>query len=101
MVPVAKRFVTYIRVSTQKQGGSGLGLEAQQKAVSDYLAAHGGAVVAEYREIESGKVNERPQLQAALKRCRQSRSTLLIANINLLVIENPFFRKFLRCYNCR
>jgi DNA invertase Pin-like site-specific DNA recombinase len=84
MVPTARRYVTYIRVSTQKQGSSGLGLDAQKKAVNDYLAGHNGQVVAEYREIESGKVNDRPQLQAALKRCRQSRSTLLVAKLDRL-----------------
>lgn len=84
MVPAGRRYVTYTRVSTPRQGRSGLGLEAQQKAVSDYLAAHNGQVIAEYREIESGKVNERPQLQAALKRCRQSRATLLVAKLDRL-----------------
>jgi DNA invertase Pin-like site-specific DNA recombinase len=84
MVPPGTRYVTYVRVSTQQQGRSGLGLEAQQKAVSDFLAAHQGRVVAEFREIESGKLNERPQLQAALKRCRQSRATLLIPKLDRL-----------------
>jgi len=84
MAPVGKRYVTYIRVSTQQQGRSGLGLDAQRKAVSDYLAAYAGHVVGEFREVESGKVNDRPQLQAALKRCRQSRATLLVAKLDRL-----------------
>lgn len=52
--------------------------------MADYLAARGGTVVAEYREVESGKVNDRPQLQAALKRCRQSRAVLLVAKLDRL-----------------
>jgi DNA invertase Pin-like site-specific DNA recombinase len=84
MTPPGRKYVTYIRVSTQKQGASGLGLEAQKKAVSEFLTAHSGRVVAEYREVESGKLNERTQLQAALKRCRQTRSTLLVAKLDRL-----------------
>jgi DNA invertase Pin-like site-specific DNA recombinase len=85
MTPSPRRFVVYIRVSTQKQGASGLGLEAQQKAVADYVRSQpGAAIVAEFREIESGKVNDRPQLAAALKRCRTSRATLLIAKLDRL-----------------
>jgi DNA invertase Pin-like site-specific DNA recombinase len=84
MTPPGRRYVTYIRVSTQKQGASGLGLEAQKKTVQDFLSAHSGRVVAEYREIESGKVNDRAQLQAALKRCRQTRATLLVAKLDRL-----------------
>jgi DNA invertase Pin-like site-specific DNA recombinase len=90
MVPAARRYVTYIRVSTQRQGASGLGLDAQMKAVTDYLAGHKGQVIAEYREIETGSNNDRPQLRAALKRCRQSRSTLLIAKLDRLGRNTAF-----------
>jgi DNA invertase Pin-like site-specific DNA recombinase len=79
-----RRFVTYFRVSTQKQGASGLGLEAQRKAVADYLAGHKGEVIAEFQEIESGKINDRPQLLGALQRCRQTRATLLVAKLDRL-----------------
>lgn len=84
MAPVKSKFVTYYRVSTIGQGRSGLGLEAQQLAVSQYLAAHGGAELAAYIEVESGKVNARPQLEAALLHCRQTRSTLLVAKLDRL-----------------
>jgi DNA invertase Pin-like site-specific DNA recombinase len=90
MAPANKRFVTYIRVSTQKQGASGLGLEAQQRAVGEYLRQHGGTVVQEYREVESGKINDRPKLQAALKRCRQTKATLLIAKLDRLGRNTAF-----------
>jgi DNA invertase Pin-like site-specific DNA recombinase len=90
MAPAHKRFVTYIRVSTQKQGASGLGLEAQTSAVTSYLRQHGGQVVQEYREVESGKINDRPQLQAALKRCRQTKATLLIAKLDRLGRNTAF-----------
>lgn len=84
MPPVKPKFVTYYRVSTEKQGRSGLGLEAQQATAMQYLAAHGGVELASFTEIESGKVDARPQLEAALLRCRQTRATLLIAKLDRL-----------------
>jgi DNA invertase Pin-like site-specific DNA recombinase len=85
MVPPKSKFVSYYRVSTQKQGRSGLGLEAQKAAVETYLRAHAGVELASFTEVESGKnaVN-RPQLQAALLRCRQTRATLLVAKLDRL-----------------
>jgi DNA invertase Pin-like site-specific DNA recombinase len=56
------KIVTYYRVSTVKQGESGLGLEAQQATVATYARANGATVVASFTEIESGKRNSRPQL---------------------------------------
>ena len=57
-----RKFIAYYRVSTDRQGASGLGLEAQEKAVMDYLARHDGVLVDTYTEIESGKRNTRPEL---------------------------------------
>jgi DNA invertase Pin-like site-specific DNA recombinase len=84
MVPPKSKFVTYYRVSTRKQGRSGLGLEGQKAAVDAHLAQHAGVQLASYTEVESGKTHERPQLQAALLRCRQTRATLLVAKLDRL-----------------
>lgn len=84
MVPPKSKFVSYYRVSTAKQGRSGLGLEAQKAAVESYLRDHAGVELASFVEVESGKVNARPQLQAALLRCRQTRATLLVAKLDRL-----------------
>jgi DNA invertase Pin-like site-specific DNA recombinase len=85
MVPPKSKFVSYYRVSTQKQGRSGLGLEAQKAAVDVYLRAHAGVELASFTEAESGKnALDRPQLQAAILRCRQSRATLLVAKLDRL-----------------
>jgi DNA invertase Pin-like site-specific DNA recombinase len=85
MVPPKSKFVSYYRVSTQKQGRSGLGLEAQKAAVETYLRAHAGVELASFTEVESGKnAADRPKLQAALLRCRQTRATLLVAKLDRL-----------------
>ncbi len=70
MVRNVLRFVAYLRVSTQMQGASGLGLDAQRAAVERHVASVGGRIVAELVEIESGRKSERPQLAAALVACR-------------------------------
>ena len=68
----AIKFVSYLRVSTDKQGRSGLGLEAQREAVSRYLNGGQWKLVAEYVEVESGKRNSRPQLQPPAHHARYS-----------------------------
>jgi DNA invertase Pin-like site-specific DNA recombinase len=76
------KYVAYLRVSTDKQGKSGLGLDAQRQAIADFLA--GGSPIAEYVEVESGKRDARPQLAAALHRAKVTGARLLIAKLDRL-----------------
>ena len=87
---VTGSFVSYLRVSTQKQGQSGLGLEAQRKAVSDYLNYGNWNVIEELVEIESGKNNRRPKLMEAIDLCKASGATLLVAKIDRLARDAAF-----------
>lgn len=79
-----KLFVTYFRVSTQKQGASGLGLEAQKTSVLNYIAHNGNKILSEFVEIESGKNNNRPELQKALSLCKEKNAILVIARLDRL-----------------
>jgi DNA invertase Pin-like site-specific DNA recombinase len=78
------RFIAYYRVSTAKQGASGLGLEAQQEAVRSYLNGGRWKMVDEVTEIESGTRNDRPALARALSLCRIHKATLIIAKLDRL-----------------
>jgi DNA invertase Pin-like site-specific DNA recombinase len=79
------QFVAYYRVSTDRQGRSGLGLDAQREAVQRYLAAIGGQLIGEHTEIETGKRNDRPELSKALAACRRRRGArLVIAKLDRL-----------------
>jgi DNA invertase Pin-like site-specific DNA recombinase len=80
----ANRFVAYYRVSTAEQGRSGLGLDAQRAAVLGWLNGSTGKLAAEFTEIESGKVNARPQLLAAMEHCRLTGARLVIAKLDRL-----------------
>lgn len=88
-------FVTYLRVSTDGQGRSGLGLEAQRKAVADHVAGRGCATAAEYVEIESGRKNERPQLAQALTHAKRIGAVLLIAKLDRLARNVAFIANLL------
>ena len=79
-----QRFVAYERVSTKRQGASGLGLEAQRKAIDDLVAARGAAVIGRFTEVESGKLAERPELAKALHLAKVTGATLLIAKLDRL-----------------
>lgn len=82
------KFIAYYRVSTAKQGASGLGLEAQKEAVSRYLNGGDWSLVGEFEEVETGKgadaLAKRPQLRAALDACRKQGATLVIAKLDRL-----------------
>lgn len=82
------KFVTYYRVSTVKQGKSGLGLEAQQESVTAYLISTTGKAISEFKEVETGKgsnaLERRPILRDALAACKKHGATLLIAKLDRL-----------------
>jgi len=85
---MAQQFIAYYRVSTQRQGASGLGLDAQRATVMAHLAEGTKTVIEEFLEVETGKgsnaLEKRPQLRLALERCRKTGATLLIAKLDRL-----------------
>jgi DNA invertase Pin-like site-specific DNA recombinase len=78
------KFVAYYRVSTDKQGQSGLGLDAQRQAVMNYLNGGPWKLIAEHTEVETGKRADRPELQKALAACRKHKGKLIIAKLDRL-----------------
>ena len=76
-------YIAYYRVSTQQQGRSGLGLEAQRQAVRSFLKGN-GTLLQEFTEVESGKRNDRPQLNEAIAQAQRTGATLLIAKLDRL-----------------
>lgn len=82
--------ISYLRVSTQKQGASGLGLEAQRATVVDYAKRTGGTIVAEFLEVESGKKNSRLQLAEAIAAAKRTGSVLVIAKLDRLARNASF-----------
>jgi DNA invertase Pin-like site-specific DNA recombinase len=91
----AIQFIPYYRVSTARQGASGLGLDAQRAATSAYLAINGGEVLIEITEVESGKKDQRPELKAAIEMCRKTGATLLIAKLDRLARSVAFIANLL------
>ena len=75
-------YVAYLRVSTQRQGVSGLGLQAQQEIIRNYLS--GEEPIAEFVEIESGRKTQRPKLHEALELCKKMKATLIVAKMDRL-----------------
>jgi len=78
------RFIAYTRVSTQEQGKSGLGLAAQAEAISRFIAFDDFNLIETYTDIASGKDSNRPQLLAAIARCRKEKATLIVAKLDRL-----------------
>lgn len=87
-----QKFVSYIRVSTQKQGSSGLGLEAQKNMITAFVRTR-GELVKEFVEVASGtkKLNNRPELQRAIEYCRQHKCSLVFGKLDRLARNVSFF----------
>ena len=88
-----KKYVAYLRVSTQKQGFSGLGLEAQKEIIKNYL--HTKIPIAEFTEVESGRKTDRPKLKDALALCRTTGATLIVAKLDRLARNVSFLSNLL------
>ena len=88
-----EQYVSYLRVSTQKQGYSGLGLEAQKEIIKNYL--HDKTPIAEFTEIESGRKTDRPKLKEALTQCRTTGATLIVAKLDRLARNVSFLSNLL------
>lgn len=84
-----KKYISYLRVSTQKQGGSGLGMDAQRRAVAQFVKAP-SLILEEYVEVESGKNDERPELYNAIRVANQKGACLLIAKLDRLSRDAAF-----------
>jgi DNA invertase Pin-like site-specific DNA recombinase len=84
MSPHFGKFIAYFRVSTDRQGKSGLGLAAQREAVMSYLNGGRWTLIEEFTEVESGKHADRPELKAALAACKKLKAKLVIAKLDRL-----------------
>ena len=87
------KFVAYLRVSTQKQSYSGLGLEAQREIIHNYL--HDTIPISEYVEVESGRKSDRPKLKEALSQCRKEGAILIVAKLDRLARSVSFLSSLL------
>lgn len=84
------KFVAYYRVSTQKQGAAGLGMEAQRQSVARYLASMNCELLGSFEEVESGANNQRPQLAAAIQLAKSKKAVLIIAKLDRLTRSASF-----------
>jgi len=89
------KFIAYYRVSTERQGRSGLGLEAQQAAVANYLNGGDWRIVADFTEVESGRRSDRPELDKALAAARLHRCPLVVSKVDRLTRSVAFLSRLL------
>jgi DNA invertase Pin-like site-specific DNA recombinase len=90
MIREPVKYVVYLRASTARQGKGGLGMDAQYAAVVEFVRQHGGTIVAQYVEVESGNRSDRPELAKALELARKGKATLLIAKLDRLARNQMF-----------
>jgi DNA invertase Pin-like site-specific DNA recombinase len=84
------QYISYRRASTRRQGRSGLGLEAQQTAVAEFVRREGGKLLADYVEVESGRKCDRPELAKALSHTKMAKATLIVARLDRLARNVKF-----------
>ncbi|MGE3701801.1 MAG: recombinase family protein [Hyphomicrobiaceae bacterium] len=89
-------FIAYLRVSTARQGQSGLGLDAQRSIIDGFARSCGARIDATFVEVESGKNSDRPELAKALGRCKAIGGTLVVARLDRLARDLAFIAKMLR-----
>ena len=89
-MPIIRLLIAYYRVSTKKQGRSGLGLEGQKAAVQQYARMVGATIVGEYTEVETGKRASRPELNKAVAHARRTRAILVVAKLDRLARNAAF-----------
>ena len=87
---IMKKYCEYIRVSTKRQGNSGLGLAAQQEINRDYVKSVNGEIVETFQDIESGTHRDRPGLWRAIEYCKANKTTLLVAKLDRLARDVEF-----------
>jgi len=90
MVRTDKKYVAYYRVSTKKQGLSGLGLEAQRNTVLSYIQRNGNRIIGEFTEVEFGRNDKRPELLNAIQTTKRNKATLVIAKLDRLSRNRTF-----------
>src|SRR3977135_2359737 len=89
------KFVAYYRVSTERQGRSGLGIDAQRAAVANYLNGGNWQIIAEFTEVESGRRSDRPELDKALAAARVHRCPVVVAKVDRLTRSVAFLSRLL------
>ena len=92
---VVQKIIAYYRVSTAKQGKSGLGLEGQQAAVAGFVAQRGCETLAVYQEVESGKNSDRPELAKAVAHAKRSKAVLVVAKLDRLARNVAFLSRLM------
>jgi DNA invertase Pin-like site-specific DNA recombinase len=95
---MGRKLIAYYRVSTRKQGESGLGLEGQTAAVEAFARGQGGTILRAYQEVETGKRADRPELLKALADCMRSRATLVIAKLDRLTRNVAFMANLMESH---
>ena len=93
---VTHQFVAYFRVSTEEQGDSGLGIEAQQEKVRSFVESRGGEVIDEFIEIEIGRKSQRPVLAQALEAARKAKAVLVVAKLDRLARDAELVNRLIK-----